>query len=69
MGRLGKHNFLKEIIMTTIRKVNKEIVYLIEARLAFDIEDNIDVQEYLDKLREIGEAEIVDVEIVNRRDT
>jgi len=45
-------------------KLNKEIVYTISAKLRFDPEEPINIEEVLDTLRGIGEAEIIDVEVV-----
>lgn len=42
-------------------KEKKKIVYTIEAKLEFDAEDAIDINEILDTLRGIGSAEVVDV--------
>lgn len=43
------------------KKKKKFIVYKIEAKLYFELEDDIIINEYLDKLREVGEAKVVDV--------
>lgn len=46
-----------------VNKVNKELKYTIKAILWFDPESP-DVEEYIDRLREIGEVEIENVELV-----
>ncbi len=46
-------------------KLKKKIVYTIEAKLEFDPEDNIDINEILDTLSGVGSAKIVDVEVVD----
>ena len=46
----------------------KRIQYTIEARLWTDVEYPDEIHEYLDKLREIGEAKITAVEIVDREE-
>lgn len=46
-------------------KLNKKIVYTIEAELEFDVEDTIDINEILDTLRGVGSAKIVDVKIID----
>ena len=47
------------------KKLSKKIVYTISAKLIFDPEENIDISEYLDNLRGIGVAEVVDVNLVD----
>jgi len=44
----------------------KMIEFEIHAKLWFEPDENIDVVDYLDHLREIGEAEIVDVKVVEK---
>lgn len=43
------------------KKIKKQVVYEIKAKLFFDMDDDIDINSYLDNLRSIGEAEVVDV--------
>ena len=50
------------------KKLTKKIVYTIEAKLIFDPEENIDISEYLDNLRGIGVAEVVDVSLMDEDD-
>lgn len=46
----------------------KEIQYEIKATLWFDINEDVNIVEYLNHLREIGEAEVVDVKVVEREE-
>jgi hypothetical protein len=50
------------------KKLRKKIVYTIEAKLIFDPEEPIDISEYLDNLRGIGVAEVVNVELMDQDD-
>jgi hypothetical protein len=45
--------------------MKKMIEYEIKAKLWFDIDANTEIEDYLDNLRGIGEAEVVNVRIVN----
>jgi hypothetical protein len=45
-------------------KTKKKIAYKIEAEIYFDMEEDIDISSYLDNLRGIGKAEVVDVRVV-----
>ena len=47
-------------------KKQKMIEYEIHGKLWFPINENVNIEDYLDKLREIGEAEVVDAKIVER---
>ena len=52
-----------------MKKETKRIEYEIKAKLWFETDEDVksrplSITEYLDKLREIGEAEIVNVKIV-----
>ncbi len=47
----------------------KMIEYSIEAKLWFDLDDDIPITEYLEKLRETGEAEVVHVKIVEKEES
>jgi len=44
----------------------KQVQYEIKATLWFDPEEDIYINEYLDKLRELGEAEVTDIKIVDK---
>jgi len=41
--------------------MKKEIVYTIHATLKFDANEDVNITEYLEKLREVGTAEVVEV--------
>ncbi len=45
-------------------KTTKKIEYSIMAKLWFDIDEDINIAEYLEELRGIGEVEVVNVRIV-----
>lgn len=47
-------------------KTNKKIKYIIAAEVIIDPEEENEIRDYLDKFREIGDAEIVDIEIVEK---
>lgn len=49
-----------------LNKLNKQIVYTIQAELFFDVEDDIEINDILDNLRGVGDAEIMDVKIVDK---
>ena len=44
--------------------VKKMIEYEIRAKLWFEPDEDIDITSYLDNLRGVGEAEVIDVRIV-----
>ena len=48
------------------RKMKKMIEYEIKAKLWFDMDENTEIESYLDNLRGIGEAEVVDVKVVEK---
>lgn len=50
------------------KNLSKKIVYTVSAKLIFDSDEDINITEYLDKLREIGVAEVVDVDLVDEDD-
>ena len=50
------------------KKLSKKIVYTVSAKLIFDSDEDVNITEYLDKLREIGVAEVVDVDLVDEDD-
>jgi hypothetical protein len=57
-----------------MKKETKRIEYEIKAKLWFETDEDVKMKrkltitEYLDKLREIGEAEIVNVKIVEDKE-
>jgi hypothetical protein len=56
-----------------MKKETKRIEYEIKAKLWFETDEDVksrplSITEYLDKLREIGEAEIVNVKIVEDKE-
>jgi len=44
--------------------MNKMIEYEIRAKLWFELDEDIDISSYLDNLRGIGEADVVNVRVV-----
>lgn len=53
--------------MAKEKKLSKDLKYTIKATLWVDAECP-NIEEYLDKLREIGEVEIENVELENRKE-
>jgi DNA polymerase elongation subunit (family B) len=49
--------------MEKAKKMKKQIVYYITAKLYYDIDQDIDIEHRLDDLRGEGEAEVTDVKI------
>ena len=45
-------------------KTKKRIAYKIEAEIYFDMDENVDIEGYLDNLRGIGKANVIDVRVV-----
>lgn len=49
--------------------MKKQIMFKVSGVLFFSMDESIDVQDYLDKLRDIGAAKIDDVQLVNFSET
>jgi hypothetical protein len=49
--------------MSITKKMKKQIVYYITAKLYFDIDQDIDIEHRLDDLRGEGEAYVTDVKV------
>lgn len=49
---------------TTMSTVKKKIVYSIKAKIYLDPDDNTCILNYLEPLQEVGEAKVVDVEVI-----
>ena len=47
-----------------MKKRNKKLRIKIEAIAELEVRDLVNLEDYLDKFREIGEAEIVDAELI-----
>jgi len=43
----------------------KQIEYTIEAKLLFDIDKDIEIESYLNQIREVGKAKVINVKIID----